>query len=200
MIKEKELVELDSNRSVVEGGSGKGKKREISPAVILQQIQMLRGDLGIIESVGGVLEGNGEREEDGMFQRVMASSNLLSKLGHPLPEADSTKASTSSNAIASSSQNIRVVEGDLEKRLAEIERVVGANESSVDEVSFNHIFRISRMYSNLRCLYISPISVESTSNTFITHNHTTRSSPYTFNSTKTFRFYFSSSESFSIRS
>lgn len=140
LIKETQMTELDSSTTIEVGTEGKGKKREISPAVILQQIQMLRGDLGIVESIGGaILEGNGEKEDlDGMSQRIKVSSSLLSKLGiNSVGEAVGSNQAESIASGSGSVQKVNLIEGDLEKRLSEIERVVGANESSIDEVKFS---------------------------------------------------------------
>ncbi|GAA6006904.1 hypothetical protein JCM10207_009133 [Rhodosporidiobolus poonsookiae] len=121
-----------------DGGEKKGKKREVSPAVILQQLQLLRGDLsGLEPSVEGVLEADGEKEpseedrEGQLEQKAKASSGLLAKLGlatsshapTPRPEARAAESKPAGEAK----------EGELEKRLAELEKVVGASEADVDE-------------------------------------------------------------------
>ncbi|BGP16372.1 hypothetical protein JCM10213_004915 [Rhodosporidiobolus nylandii] len=119
----------------------KGKKREVSPAVILQQLQLLRGDLsGLEPSVEGVLEADGEKEpneeeQDGQLaQKANASTGLLAKLGlggsaAPAPSASATVAAGAPTKEGEGEAK----EGELEKRLAELEKVVGAAEADVDE-------------------------------------------------------------------
>lgn len=116
---------------------GKGKKREVSPAVLLQQLQLLRGDLGELKVGGaeeGVLEGEGEKEEGGaLAEKARSSKGLLEKLGQPATnEAADGAASTSAPPKLSAKEAVK--DGELEKRLAELERVLGANEADVDEV------------------------------------------------------------------
>ncbi|GAA5885911.1 hypothetical protein JCM6882_004199 [Rhodosporidiobolus microsporus] len=121
----------------------KGKKREVSPAVILQQLQLLRGDLsGLEPSVEGVLEADGEKEpvagegEDGqLVQKAKASSGLLAKLGlasqaSPSPAPGAASAAGDAKPVPSTGE---AKEGELEKRLAELEKIVGASEAEVDE-------------------------------------------------------------------
>ncbi|KAI5481838.1 Dynamitin subunit 2 [Pseudohyphozyma bogoriensis] len=115
--------------------TAKGKKKEVSPAVILQQLQMLRGDLSGVEvQVTGksVLEGEGEKEGDdakGLAQKAKASSSLLSKLGlgsiAPSPPSQDITTATKQKREEGS--------GDLEKRVASVEKALGANEADVDE-------------------------------------------------------------------
>ena len=118
----------------------KGKRKEVTPAVILQQLQLLRGDLGGVESsVGGVLEGEGEKEAGvppptGIVEKVKASSSLLSRLGLTSAPPD---AAVSSKGAASGKTGPG--EGQLEKRVAEMERVLGASEADVDEVGVSFL-------------------------------------------------------------
>lgn len=120
---------------------GKGKeKREVSAAVILQQLQLLRGDLhGLTPNVEGVLEANGEKEDDAkmdgpLAQRAQASASLLSKLGAPEPALTPAAAPL----LASSSQGHPALseeeEGEMEKRIARLEELLGASEAGIDEV------------------------------------------------------------------
>ncbi|KAJ8294192.1 Dynactin subunit 2 [Rhodotorula toruloides] len=119
---------------------GKGKeKREVSAAVILQQLQLLRGDLhGLTPNVEGVLEANGEKEDDAkmdgpLAQRAQASASLLSKLGAPEPALTPAAAPL----LASSSQGHPALseeeEGEMEKRIARLEELLGASEAGIDE-------------------------------------------------------------------
>ncbi|CEQ39514.1 SPOSA6832_01076, partial [Sporobolomyces salmonicolor] len=122
--------------------NAKGKKREVSPAVILQQLQMLRGDLQSLEpNLQGVLEANGEKEPDaqevqGQLERkAKASAGLLSRLGLVGAESSTPVAEVAKGAVSpTSSQPTAGKEGELEKRLAELEKVVGASEADIDEV------------------------------------------------------------------
>ncbi|GAA5820080.1 hypothetical protein JCM11251_005473 [Rhodosporidiobolus azoricus] len=129
-----------------EGEQGrKGKKREVSPAVILQQLQLLRGDLnGLEPSVEGDLEGDGEKElgagegEAGQIaQKAKASSGLLARLGlagqtEPSP-APLAAPSAPGEARYTSAATGETKEGELEKRLAELEKIVGASEAEVGD-------------------------------------------------------------------
>ncbi|KAK4701486.1 nuclear migration protein JNM1, partial [Phenoliferia sp. Uapishka_3] len=116
----------------------KGKKRAVTPGVILQQLQLLRGDLGGVEAkVTGDLEGEGEKDPGvapptGLAQKAKASSSLLSKLGFasgPQPVEDQKSAPLPKV----SSANPPLESGHLEKRISEMERVLGASEADVDE-------------------------------------------------------------------
>ncbi|KDE09180.1 hypothetical protein MVLG_00502 [Microbotryum lychnidis-dioicae p1A1 Lamole] len=123
---------------------GKRKKvqREVSPAVLLQQLQMLRGDLGALqvneeEIKTNVLHDEGQKGESGsaLSEKVQNSSRLLAKLG-TATSGISPLASTSQGGVTT----VGKVEdqgstnrGDLERRVAEIEKLVGASEADVDE-------------------------------------------------------------------
>ncbi|SCZ88395.1 BZ3500_MvSof-1268-A1-R1_Chr2-1g04382 [Microbotryum saponariae] len=123
---------------------GKRKKvqREVSPAVLLQQLQMLRGDLGALqvneEEIGtNVLHGEGQKVEPGsaLSEKVQTSSSLLAKLGAatngkpPLASTSQSGLTTVGRVDDQGSTN----RGDLERRVAEIEKLVGASEADVDE-------------------------------------------------------------------
>ena len=118
---------------------GKGKKREVSPADSIQQLQMLRGDLRGLEPTleTGVLEGTGEKEDEGTGEfesKAKASLGLLNRLGKGLDEnseVNGTNRATVSDEEAKPSAG----EGELERRLAELEKLIGANEADIDEVS-----------------------------------------------------------------
>ncbi|GAA5889303.1 hypothetical protein JCM16303_000172 [Sporobolomyces ruberrimus] len=116
---------------------GKGKKREVSPAVILQQLQMLRGDLQGLEPglENGVLEGTGENEGEtrGEFEsKARTSRGLLDKLGTSQAEDN---APSSSTTTMSDGKVYPKGEGELESRLSELEKIIGANEADIDETS-----------------------------------------------------------------
>ncbi|GAA5850454.1 hypothetical protein JCM8547_001880 [Rhodosporidiobolus lusitaniae] len=120
---------------------GKGKKREVSPAVILQQLQLLRGDLGGLEpKLESVLEADGgkeprqEDEEGALGKKAKASTGLLAKLGLA-SETAQEKPSTPSSSSTAAPRSVggEVKGGKLEKRLAEVEKVVGASEANVDD-------------------------------------------------------------------
>ncbi|BGP40139.1 hypothetical protein JCM10449v2_004097 [Rhodotorula kratochvilovae] len=129
-----------------EGENGKDakQKREVSPAVILQQLQLLRGDLS---GVANVLEGEGRAEggevalaeggEGELAQRAKQSAGLLARLGlasapapAPPPEGAPAGAVKPPPAPRDDTQ-----EGALEKRVAELERALGASGADVSEVS-----------------------------------------------------------------
>ncbi|GAA5983679.1 hypothetical protein JCM11641_000931 [Rhodosporidiobolus odoratus] len=122
------------------GQDKKGKKREVSPAVILQQLQLLRGDLdGLEPSMDGVLEADGEKEPaegeaDGQLaQKAKTSTGLLAKLGLAGSEPALQVQSLEQSALSGRREAGEVKEGELEKRLAELEKAVGATEANVDE-------------------------------------------------------------------
>ena len=121
----------------------KGKRKEVTPAVILQQLKLLRGDLGGVElTVSGTLEAEGEKEAGipsptGLAQKANRTSSLLSKLGF----ASSASASTDGNSPASPRGAVPAPvpgQGQLEKRVSDMERVLGASEADVDEVRLDH--------------------------------------------------------------
>ncbi|GAA5996170.1 hypothetical protein JCM5350_000490 [Sporobolomyces pararoseus] len=118
---------------------GKGKKREVSPAVILQQLQMLRGDLRGLEPKleTGVLEGTGEKEDEGTGEfesKAKASLGLLNRLGKGLDE-DSEVNGTNRATVSDEEAKPSAGEGELERRLAELEKLIGANEADIDETN-----------------------------------------------------------------
>ena len=133
----REKAQKDAQESAGGGNAeGKGRKNEVSPSVILQQLHLLRGDLGGLEGKleGGVLEGEGEKEDDkttALAQKAKVSSLLLSKLGLGSTTAP-VDVKPSGRSVGG--PQAKESDGQLEKRLAEIERVVGASDADVDEV------------------------------------------------------------------
>ncbi|KAM0750428.1 hypothetical protein T439DRAFT_381115 [Meredithblackwellia eburnea MCA 4105] len=133
---------------------GKGKRKEVSPAVILQQLHLLRGDLSELKVKIGedVLEAEGESEgASALAQKVKSAGSLLSKLGLFSAPADGdagrsppvspTKLPPSPTKAVPLSptkkkQGISTVsQGELEKRVAEMEKALGASEADVDEAN-----------------------------------------------------------------
>lgn len=146
----------DSTTGVGEDGEsskGKGKKREVSPAVILQQLQLLRGDLKGIEprleaGENGVLEGEGERKgtdsETGQFEgqatgqfegQAKASAALLERLRVGRTQEGDVEVIGSGDNREEGSSATKGNQGELESRLAELEKLIGANQADLDEVS-----------------------------------------------------------------
>ncbi|GAA5925417.1 Jnm1p [Sporobolomyces koalae] len=125
--------------TVTEGDSAKrtgGKKREVTPAVILQQLQMLRGDLQEIEPKLGV-KGHDVRDESYERQfgdKAKAGLDLLARLGQDQPQA-ATEIVEKGAEQGNARRDTTVLErdGDLERRLAELEKMIGANEADVDQ-------------------------------------------------------------------
>ncbi|KAG0657044.1 hypothetical protein C6P46_006706 [Rhodotorula mucilaginosa] len=130
----------------------KQKKREVSPAVLLQQVQLLRNDLqGISPKVEGVLEADGElafspdaaATSGGgrLAQKASATSHLLKKLESAAEEdmpgtaadqpLDVGGAGAAKPEVSPADKNDGV---DLEKRVSAMEAILGANEADVDEV------------------------------------------------------------------
>lgn len=138
----------DSTTGVGEDGEsskGKGKKREVSPAVILQQLQLLRGDLKGIEprleaGENGVLKGEGERKgtdsETGQFEgQAKASAALLERLRVGRTQEGDVEVIGSGDNREEGSSAPKGNQGELESRLAELEKLIGANQADLDEVS-----------------------------------------------------------------
>lgn len=129
----------------------KQKKREVSPAVLLQQVQLLRNDLqGISPKVEGVLEADGELASSpdaaaatlgGRLtqQKASATSHLLKKLDSAAEEdrpgtaADQPREVGRTGAAESGSPRDKN-DADLDKRVSAMEAILGANEADVDEV------------------------------------------------------------------
>ncbi|GAA6008251.1 hypothetical protein JCM11491_001944 [Sporobolomyces phaffii] len=118
---------------------GKGKKREISAAVILQQLQMLRGDLQGLEPrlETGVLEGTGENETAGQGEfasKAKATLGLLGKLGQRQASEDiAAIEGVDSKDPTSTSHKYPGDQGELESRLSELEKLIGATEADIDD-------------------------------------------------------------------
>lgn len=134
----------------IESGSGagsdnKGKKKEVSPAVILQQLHMLRADLvklsaGIAGGDEGVLEGDGERVDgnhpESLTKKSTKTASLLSKLGLGDGSTSVQVTKTGPERVDSGvgkQKDKHAGVGELELRVAEVERVLGASEADVDE-------------------------------------------------------------------
>lgn len=170
---------LEEDDRVVEPLSdGKGKKKEVSPAVILQQLQLLRGDLGGVETIvdGAVLEAEGEKEDrpvrpEGLAQKAKESSSLLSKLG--LARATVTPEEDGKPPVLSKKDG-SVSQGQLEKRVADMERFLGASDADVDEVSLRSLKFYLRMLTH--DILDNPVS--SSSPTYPSNPHPPRPPPH----------------------
>ena len=130
----------------------KQKKRQVSPAVLLQQVQLLRNDLqGISPKVEGVFEADGELASSPdadaaatsggrLTQKASATSDLLRKLDSVTAEdmpgtaadqpLDVGRTGAAKPEISPGDKNY----GDVEKRVSAMEAILGANEADVDEV------------------------------------------------------------------
>lgn len=211
-VKREALLKQAEDDEILEGSGagsskGKGKKREVSAVVFLQQLQMLRGDLGNLEvgvhqatATRSAVESLESGSEDASIAPVppKASSSLLSKLGFGSSAASSRTAEAQSpiqgsNVGAPTSQAL-VMDSQLEKRLAEIERVVGANEADINEVS------IACSLSQRVHTYTSPHrAVFSRSNTTASNTDPSRPSPHLTHTTTSPRLYLSTRQSPSFR-
>lgn len=121
--------------AVEAGVPSKGKERaarEVTPQVLLQQLQMLRGDLTALN-----LDKDGESSEAGLRTLTSggSSAELIEKLGKPSPEPAEASAAAAQPASGPSTAREPASEAALEKRLADLERLIGANEADVEEVS-----------------------------------------------------------------
>lgn len=130
---------VDASGMTDEEKKGKGKGRQISPAIILQQLQLLRGDLShlkLSEEVDDGLTATGERNGSVLKQQAQASSTLLSSLqtGPSASSSASTSALHQKGAQIASKESGTVETGDLEARLSQMEKVIGASVADVDEV------------------------------------------------------------------
>lgn len=121
------------------GQAAKGKgKVEITPKVLLQQLQLLRGDLGALKIDGAEsdrLEGQGVKEAqsgDALGQSGIDGSK--SPIPPPKPAASIP---STPNPATKGLPAAPASEADLEKRLSELERILGASEADLDEVSSN---------------------------------------------------------------
>lgn len=135
------------------------QKREVSPAVLLQQLQLLRNDLqGIGPRVEGALEANGELASGPdassvrggiLTRKAAATSNLLKELEAPVqgqPEASAPQSGgTESVGPAALGPTPPLSGSEVEKRVSALEAFLGANEADVDEVRslwcFAHLTR-----------------------------------------------------------
>jgi len=119
----------------------KRMKGEVTPAVLLKQVQLLRTDLDQpqLQALEQEVNDNDGNQEEGRSKEtnpaVKSSGGLLAKLG--LGGADATEASTLSPTAAgkapSRTPSPSTNPGELEQRLASIEKAVGASEAEVDD-------------------------------------------------------------------
>ncbi|KAL8278232.1 hypothetical protein RQP46_009405 [Phenoliferia psychrophenolica] len=140
-VRREQAEEADGTTAPASAQDAKGKRKEVTPAVILQQLQLLRGDLGGVEANVGVLVGEGEKEAGvppptSIAQKAKTSSSLLSRLGLVTAPTSGTGPASPSKGASGTSANPG--DGQLEKRVAEMERVLGASEADVDEASSLH--------------------------------------------------------------
>ncbi|GAA5896187.1 hypothetical protein JCM8208_007553 [Rhodotorula glutinis] len=127
-------------------GPAKKDPRAISPAVLLQQLHLLRGDLA---GVAGVLEApqatstSGEGAQGGaggLSARASESAGLLARLGAPqetraAPAGEERGAVVGEGDKAATGGRGDVGEGALERRVAELELALGASGADVSESS-----------------------------------------------------------------
>lgn len=129
-------------------GEAKTKqKREVSPAVILQQLQLLRGDLqGLSPQVEGILEADGElasgsegaEREGPLSQKAKSTAGLLARLDAPDAstgaQASTERAEGPPAGSGGANGHIASSSSDVEKRVSALESLLGATEADVDEV------------------------------------------------------------------
>lgn len=125
------------------GEGSKRKRGEVTPAVLLKQVQLLRTDLNqpALQALEKEVKGDGETAEKGGVQEgesaVRSSGGLLAKLG--LGGGDATEYSSLSPTAAGKvpsrapSPSPAINPGELESRLAAIEKAVGASEAEIDD-------------------------------------------------------------------
>lgn len=166
--------------AVGKDGKKEKKKREVSPAVILQQLQLLRRDLtGLTPSIEGTFEAEGEKEpgtdeeegeKDGHHAtKAKQSSGLLAKLGLASASTEAENGVVVSTRKTTSEGGAGAGDGELEKRIAELEKLVGASEADVDEVRLLLLsqspFSSNRTCSCRRILSLLPSSRPSPAST-----------------------------------
>lgn len=80
-----------------------------------------------------MLEGEGEKEEGGLAEKAKSSKGLLEKLG--LVGATEVGAGAGGvQGLSSGKPRVAGKDGELERRVAELEKLLGANEADIDEV------------------------------------------------------------------
>ncbi|KAK4047974.1 hypothetical protein OIO90_006012 [Microbotryomycetes sp. JL221] len=139
-------------------GSGDQKLKrmpgEVTPAVILQQLQLLKGDIRSIESSNASVhksEPNAANSGDPALPDKPRSSSISSAQGLKSPSTSDVKALPSVPPVP------RTTLGDnqLEQRLAAIEKLLGTQEADVDDVSgmpvpvFKTVSRLDHLVSML---------------------------------------------------
>lgn len=120
----------------------KRKKGEVTPAVLLKQVQLLRTDLSqpSLQALEQEVKGGEQATEGGTkggSEPVKSSGGLLARLG--LGGADATDTNALSPTAAGKAPSRApspapaTNPGELERRLAAIEKAVGASEAEVDD-------------------------------------------------------------------
>lgn len=123
--REQALAPADSDENAVKNeDKGKGKKREVSAAVVLQQLRLLRNDLSALPE-GMEVERAGTVS---LEQKLKSSEAFLAR----------EKEAESVEVVSEGKVEISLVgkedQGVLETRLSLIEKMVGARESDVNDV------------------------------------------------------------------
>jgi nuclear migration protein JNM1 len=140
-----EDVEQERSESVLQdssnensGGSWKGKGKQVSPAIILQQLQLLRGDLAQVkmDEAEFTISAEGEKADAGktiLEQRAQASSSLLSSLSATSAALPQMVASNELNATKEL-RSREMTDIEMEARITQLENIIGSSEANVDEV------------------------------------------------------------------
>lgn len=121
-------------------GSKRRKKKQVSPDVILRHLQLLQTDLSRLRPVeyddsheftgsSGAGAGSGE-----LRTRAEASSSKLARLGL-VRDGENVAVGDESQAPRPHQPARAMDQGELEHRLASLEKFIGASEAEVDEVS-----------------------------------------------------------------
>ncbi|GAA5875277.1 hypothetical protein JCM3774_005768 [Rhodotorula dairenensis] len=151
------------------------QKREVSPAVLLQQLQFLRNDLqGIGPRVEGVLEADGELASSPdaspaggpLTRKAAATSKLLRELESPVPsgaEAPGDRpVGTEGTGSTGPERTREPSDSEVEKRVSALEAFLGASEADVDEVPTSLVQTVSRL-DHLLTLLTQPRHLDSIS-------------------------------------
>ena len=184
--REQALVATTSNNPTVngEGKEDKGKvgKREVSPAIVLQQLALLRNDLSALPL-------HDEREREGpisLEQKLKSSESFLAR---------EQVVESGKGEEVKELRRVREDEGVLESRLSIIENLVGARESDVNDVRSPSLPPSLRLLTNA-----TPRTDLSPPRSPPENPPTTRNPPHTSHPTTSSRHHLSTSKSARHRS
>lgn len=130
-------AQMPTGGDVSIGEKWKGKGRQVSPAIILQQLQLLRGDLAQVRvnEAEHTSSGSGEKSDSLgklLERQAQVSSSLLSTLS--TNNGGLKPIETNTTASSSNTSTRQMTDGELESRITELEKIIGSSQANVDEV------------------------------------------------------------------